>query len=447
MKERWLEVAADAEEKQKERFAIWLEGANVPFENDDAKNTYREKINLIIDALQLEKKPDRIPVCPSPGFYPVQYSGISFRDAHYDYPKLIQAWEKYYDDFQPDVYHTPGNMVPGKVLDLLDYKLYKWAGNGIGDDKSFQYVEKEYMKADEYEDFIDDPTGYMLNVYFPRIAGALEPLKTFPMIPSQLEIPVITAGMMPFSSPDFQSLLGKFSQAGNEIAGWVKTIGQANLKIMGKGYPTMYGGFSKAPMDAIGDSMRGTVGVMMDIYKNPELLLEACERMVPFMIKTGVNTTRASGNPLVFMPLHKGADSFMSQDMFDKFYWPTFRKVIIGLINEGCVPLLFAEGSYNKRLEAIRDLPKGKVIWWFDQTDMVKAKETIGDVACIKGNVPLSLVCTGTPESVTDYCRNLIDNVGQDGGYIMSTGAGFEDVKVENVKALIDFSKEYGAKG
>jgi uroporphyrinogen-III decarboxylase len=163
------------------------------------------------------------------------------------------------------------------------------------------------------------------------------------------------------------------------------------------------------------------------------------------MIKIGVASTRASGNPLVFMPLHKGADSFMSQAQFDKFYWPSFRKVLIGLINHGCVPLLFAEGSYNKRLEAIRDLPKGSVIWWFDQTDMIKAKETLGDVACIMGNVPLSLMCTGTPESVTGYCRNLIDKVGRDGGYIMSTGAGFEDVKADNVRAMISFCKEYGA--
>lgn len=445
MKERWLTVAADAQAKRQERFRIWREAEHVPFSSPAAKAVYQDKVDMLIDALSLEKKPKRIPVCPSPGFYPVQYNGISFRDAHYDNAKLAVAWEKYYDEFQPDTYNTPGNLVSGKILDLLDYKLYKWAGAGIGNDKSFQYIEKEYMKADEYQDFIDDPTGYMLSVYFPRIAGNLAPLAAFPLIPAQLEIPMISAGVRPFGTPEFSGMLQKLAEAGQEVNNWFKAQTGVNLKIMGKGYPTLYGGFSKAPLDAIGDSMRGTVAVMMDIYKRPDLLLEACERMVPFMIKIGVASTRASGNPLVFMPLHKGADSFMSQAQFDKFYWPSFRKVLIGLINEGCVPLLFAEGAYNKRLEAIRDLPKGSVIWWFDQTDMVKAKETLGDVACIMGNVPLSLMCTGTPESVTGYCRNLIDNVGRNGGYIMSTGAGFEDVKAENVRAMISFCKEYGA--
>jgi hypothetical protein len=445
MKERWLTVAADAQAKRQERFRIWREAEHVPFSSPAAKAVYQEKVDMLVDALSLEKKPKRIPVCPSPGFYPVQYGGISFRDAHYDNAKLAVVWEKYYDEFQPDTYNTPGNLVSGKILDLLDYRLYKWAGTGIGNDKSFQYIEKEYMKADEYQDFIDDPTGYMLSVYFPRIAGNLAPLAALPLIPAQLEIPMISAGVRPFGTPEFSGLLQKLTEAGQEVNDWFKAQTGVNLKIMGKGYPTLYGGFSKAPLDAIGDSMRGTVGVMMDIYKRPDLLLEACERMVPFMIKIGVASTRASGNPLVFMPLHKGADSFMSQAQFDKFYWPSFRKVLIGLINHGCVPLLFAEGSYNKRLEAIRDLPKGSVIWWFDQTDMIKAKETLGDVACIMGNVPLSLMCTGTPESVTGYCRNLIDKVGRDGGYIMSTGAGFEDVKADNVRAMISFCKEYGA--
>ena len=42
------------------------------------------------------------------------------------------------------------------------------------------------------------------------------------------------------------------------------------------------------------------------------------------------------------------------------------------------VPQLFAEGGYNQRLEVISDIPKGKVVWWFDLTDMALAKKTVG---------------------------------------------------------------------
>ena len=134
----------------------------------------------------------------------------------------------------------------------------------------------------------------------------------------------------------------------------------------------------------------------------------------------------------------------MSEEMFEAFYWPSLRKLIIGLINEGMVPVLFAEGAYNHRLDIISDIPKGKTVWWFDRTDMKRAKETVGKVSCIAGNMPLDLLCTGTPDQVTDYCRKLLDDAGENGGFIFSSGAGMQGSKPENVKAMIDFVKAYG---
>ena len=117
----------------------------------------------------------------------------------------------------------------------------------------------------------------------------------------------------------------------------------------------------------------------------------------------------------------------------------------MGLINEGFVPLLFAEGGYNSRLEVISDLPKGKTVWWFENTGMARAKQTVGKVAYIAGNVPLSLLCTGTPGEVKNYCKTLIDVAGKEGGFILSSGAGMDGSKSANVKMIIEFTKEYGA--
>jgi hypothetical protein len=38
----------------------------------------------------------------------------------------------------------------------------------------------------------------------------------------------------------------------------------------------------------------------------------------------------------------------------------------------------------------------------------------------------------------------LIDSVGQDGGYILSTGAVLDDAQAENLHAMIKTGKEYG---
>ena len=300
------------------------------------------------------------------------------------------------------------------------------------------------MSADEYPDLIDDPTGWFMTVYFPRIFGALVNLNLIPVLPNINEIPMVVPAVVPFARKGVQDALACLIQAGEAAVEWGKNIRQFNATIMGRGIPAMGGGFVKAPFDVIGDTLRGTKGVMMDMFRHPDELIEACQRLTPLIVKAGVAGARATGAHYVMIPLHKGADGFMSEGQFLTFYWPTLRKILIGLIDEGLVPIPFAEGSYNTRLEIISDLPKGRCIWYFDQTDMARAKQTIGKVACLQGNVPLDLMCTGTPDEVTAYCKEVIAIAGKDGGFILSTGAGLQGAKAENVKALIDAGKTYG---
>jgi hypothetical protein len=441
MKDRFVEVAPDAGQKQAERFDVWMSGQGIPFADEQAKQSYRERVALLKDAIQLDQPPKRIPVCPSAGFFPLEYAGIRMYDAMYDYQALKTAWVTYHSDFGPDAYNGPTNIVPGKVLDILDLKLYRWPGHGVGKDGEYQFVEDAYMKAEEYQELIDDPTGFFLNSFFPRIFGALEPFTTFPLLPPVHEIPVMPGCMMPFGAESMQKALDALGRAGEAALQWRQVAGEISGRIMGLGFPSFSGGFTKAPFDVIGDSLRGTRGVMLDMFRCPDLLKEACERLTPIMVKNAVTGCRATGHIMPFIPLHKGADAFMSKEQFSTFYWPTLRKLIIGLINEGMVPQLFAEGGYNDRLEMISDLPKGKVVWWFDRTDMARAKATVGQVSCIAGNVPMSLMCTGTPDQITSYCSELMETAGAGGGFILSSGAGMQGSKPENVKALMAFCR------
>ena len=444
MEERFLRTSADAEKKQEEQFRIWGAGEGIPFQDAGAKAAYQERVGLIKDAIQLRQEPRRIPICPSAGFFPMEYAGVTMYDAMYDYGALKKAWTAYHLDFEPDAYTGPQNIVPGRVLDMLDLKLYEWPGHGVPKEREYQFVEQEYMKEEEYQDLIDDPTAFFLNVYFPRILGSLKPFATFPLLPLVNEIPAVPAMASAFGTEGMRGALESLCQAGEEALRWRAVVREINGHIMGKGYPAFAGGFTKAPFDVVGDSLRGTKGIMLDMFRYPDELKEACERLTPIMVKCGVSVCRANGHIMSFIPLHKGADGFMSDEQFRTFYWPSLRKLIIGLVNEGIVPQLFAEGSYSERLEVISDLPKGKVVWWFDRTDMKKVKETVGRVACVAGNVPLDLLCTGTPEEVKACCRELIDDAGVGGGFIFSTGAGMQGSKKENVKAMIEFSKEYG---
>ena len=444
MKGRFQEVLPDADQRQEERFRIWHVGEGIAFVDGEAETAYMERVTLIKDAIQLRKRPARIPVCPSAGFFPIEYSGATMYEAMYVYGILQEAWEKYHRDFVPDTYTGPTNIVPGRVLDILDFRLYQWPGHGVSRKGEYQFVEKEYMREEEYQDLIDDPTGFFLNVYFPRIFGSLEPLESIPLLPPVHEIPLVPPAVMPFGTEAMKSAFEILNQAGEEALRWRAKGREINGGIMGRGFPAFSGGFSKAPFDVVGDSLRGTKGIMLDMFRRPDELKEACERLTPIMVKCGVATCRASGHIMPFIPLHKGADGFMSDKMFRTFYWPTLRKLIIGLVNEGLVPLLFAEGAYNQRLEVISDIPKGKTLWWFDRTDMARAKETVGRVSCIAGNFSLGLLCTGTADNVRIHCKRLIESMGRDGGFIFSTGAGMQGAKKENVKVMIETAKQYG---
>ena len=88
-------------------------------------------------------------------------------------------------------------------------------------------------------------------------------------------------------------------------------------------------------------------------------------------------------------------------------------------------------------------MPTGRTVWQFDHTDMRRAKEILGGVACIQGNVPISMLQLGTPEEVTAYCRDLIEAVGPGGGFILDVGAALDEAREGNVRAMIQAAKEY----
>jgi uroporphyrinogen-III decarboxylase len=199
-----------------------------------------------------------------------------------------------------------------------------------------------------------------------------------------------------------------------------------------------------APYDLIGDMLRGTKGIMMDMYKRPDKLKEAMERLVPIAVNESIGMANTSGSPVIVIPLHKGTGGFMSNKQFETFYWPTFKKVMMGLIEEGLVPLPFAEGDFSARLEIIRDMPKGAVVWHFETMDMAYAKKVLGDNACIAGNLPASILCTGTPQQVKESCRKLIETCAPGGGYILTGAASMDNGNPDNLRAMTEAAKEYG---
>ena len=437
----WSELTP--EQKRDERFKRWLEAPDVEFRSPEAKNLYRERTARFIKAIKHEE-PDRVPVLLPSGFYPAYYAGYDLKTVMYDYDKLRESYYKFINEFEMDSFTGPGLVLPARVLEMTGHRLHKWPGDGVPEKASiYQFVEGEYMKADEYDAFIENPTDYWWRCFLPRIAGKFGAFSKMAPFSGMMGLPIGQYAAM--GDPEVEAALKLMIEAGKEVRRWQDVVGEVSRYSLASGIPNVRGGgMSGAPFDMIADMLRGTQGMVMDIYRQPEKIHEAMDKLVPIAVKSAVARADASGCPVCFMPLHKGDESFMSPAQFEEFYWPTFRKVLIGMINEGMVPYPFAEGRYGARLEVISDLPAGFVIWSFEDIDMARAKKVLGGRACIAGNVPASVMHAGTPADVKEHCRRLIESCADGGGYILTGAAGMNEGNPDNLRAFMEAAKEYG---
>ncbi len=438
--EKWSEMTW--QERREERFKRWLSPLDVKFVSPEAEQLYKQRVTRFIKAIKLEE-PDRVPVMLPVGNFPAVYAGGNFHKVMYDYNALRDSWIKFMDDFgDMDTFSGPGLIPSGRILEALDTKTLKWPGHGLGEDVSMQQiVEGEYMKADEYDRLMMDPSDYHFRVNLPRTAGIFESFRKLPPLRLLQGAVWVDVLAQPEIRKTFETLMG----LANEYRQWQAASAAVAKAALAKGYPSLRSGglMAGAPYDHFADLLRGTRGIAMDLYRQPDKLQEAMERQLKFLM-TVIKNYPMTSCPLCMMPLHKGDDTFMSDRQFETFYWPTLRKVFLAMIDEGLVPMPFAEGIYTSRLKYINDTPKSSVVWYFDQTDMAEAKKILGNVCCIVGNLPSSIVITGTAKQVKEGCRKLIGTCAPGGGYILAGGSSIDKGNMENLHAMMDAAKEFG---
>ena len=408
-----------------------------------AQTLYAERLNRIMDAVAL-RPTDRVPTIFYTMFWHARYGGFSCRDAMYDYAKVSEVTRRILLEFQPDAYLLPHVITSvGPVMERIGFKQMQWPGYGTGDNVSYQYLDREYMKAEEYEDYIFDPTGFYLSKYLPRVASEFEGLNRLADLPGMYYLGMIL-GMRNYAVPAVVSAFTAMREAGEEARRMLVHAAALTKELAELGFPLSQGAMANAPFDYFGDSFRGSKGIMLDMYRRKDQLLAAMDKAGVFILRQALAAGSRSPSKFVFIPTHWAFDGFMSLPQFKTFYWPSFRTLLVGLIDNGLIPLVLWEGDCTSRLEVIADLPPGKAVYWFERTDLARAKEVLGRIVCLRGNVTSSLMTTGTPEEVDGFCRKLIETVGKDGGFILDGAIGIPDeARTENVKAMFAAARKY----
>jgi hypothetical protein len=393
------------------------------------------------------RKPDRIPVMPlTVHNFATRIKGISNKQAGHDHQARWTATKE-------AALHYGWNFAPTNDVLASDFfasvgnRQMMWAGDGLADEAPHQWVEAEYMKADEVDDFLADPSGFTLTKILPRMAGNLEGLGQIPLPPlfwlSNTYYFQVAGNLL--ATPPLKKVLESLLTLAEASARNVQANAAYVQEMAALGYPPTWSAAIMPAFDVVSDTFRSLRGSTLDMYRQPDKLLAMIDRMQEATIGLSLMAYAVSGTPRLFIPMHKGAGGFMSDEQFERFYWPTFKALIEVLIANGITPMPLFEGDYTPRLKYLAELPPGKVAAHFDKVDRQEFKAVLGDQMCFWGNVPNSLLVTGTPQQVKDDVKRLIDLFGDTGALIIDGPGGIpDDAKPENVEALAEAVEEFG---
>ena len=409
---------------------------------------YYEREKRLYDAITL-KVPDRVPVLFC-GTYPAcKYAGIPFSSVYYDAPAWKRALKRMLIDFAPDGWGNI-NSGAGTALDILDSN-YEWhPGGKLPPYLPHQINEQEYMKEDEYDLFLFDPSDYIIRYWLPRVYNSMKPLAKLPPLMGLGTNATSIATL--FDLPEFEEFAKAMKKAGQEKKKWDKAVGDLEQEMTSIGFPPdpfwKMGGGVMPPFSGFSNSFRGFRGVGIDMFRRPDKLKAALEKFLEFRISQAKPAVHEDDKPAVggAGESHRVSDEFLSIKQFEEFVWPNWKRAIETTFDLGYdVIRMFFEGRRDNQLEYFTDFPQGTFYIRIQESDMVRAKEILGHCACLCGNVPVTLLSTGSPSEVEEYCKKLIQTCGKNGGLIItSSTTGYGEIKPENVKAMIDSVEKHG---
>jgi hypothetical protein len=365
----------------------------------DQERALAARLARIQQAVALEK-PDRVPVV-------LEYAGFAARVTRTRYSEfllspeksvetMIRAYRMISEAGEPDAVEY-GRFSP-YLLSYLWLSRVRVPGVDLAEDEPYQVVEAELMTRADYDRILEDgwPQFHLRHVEEKVLQGVPAELRPFSQPPpevhaewARLGVPVLRSQAI---APPFEFLCGGRS------------------------------------LDAFA----------LDLVEIPDKVEAVMDAIVPHLSGPMCQLARQEGYPAIWVGGWRSAPPLLSPRMWSRFVWPYFRRLVCEVVDQGLIPILHLDSSWDRELERFRELPRAKVIMALDgETDIFRAKRVLGDHLCLMGDVPPALLCFEAAERVFEYSRRLIREVGPE-GFILHSGCDIpENASLENVQAMV----------
>lgn len=360
----------------------------------------------VMAAIRLEK-PDRVPIAPL--LDAAAACTLVGKTAHEVYAKgrdemletCLQAYDKY------------GGWDAVPCTAPADEKAYSMLGQKVlpptEERKELQILEDEYFTVEDYERVIEE--GWA-------------------------EFAFDTLALRVYDWEDPEAVW-------DDIFELMGLMERANEGYSSRGAKVLFPGFPLHPFFQL-SMVRSMLNFAEDLYYRGDLVEAALDKMVPEFIEQAI-TRKSQGYHIAPCVEERAGAFFYPPKIFERFWWPYTRRIVEELWAEGITTWFHLDTDWIKNLEYFKELPRGSAVLGFDgTTDIFAAKDILRNHICIATDIHPTLMSIGSPDDVEEYCKKLIDEIGGDGGMILSSGCWLPAaIKPENFRAMIESGKTY----
>lgn len=377
---------------------------------------YQERVKRIVTTVNHEE-PDRVPILTMFGTWAISYANSTVQEIADNPEKEIEVFSKPHEDIYSDATYTNGMAFDARSAQIIGSKSHFISEDG----QTVQHKEITLMESSEYPDLIKDPMDYIFNKMLPRKASNLNktPEENYEAIKELVNHWKVKSGVQG------------------------RLLNELKVK---HGLPVITGSFAYPAMDMVFDYLRGFKGISLDLRRNPEELLAGISALEEYSFDLMGLPQDTKVEPFPFYATMFHLPTFISAKQFEKFFLPTYDKMLKRIHQSGGKIIMFLEGKWEDKFDWLNSLPKNFAIGIVEGDDIFEVKKKVGDNITVVGGMPLDLLRLGNKDTCIDYAKKVVDECAPGGGYIFASTREFlskGDVNVDNLIAVNEFVHNY----